>query len=167
MKYKTSQWSVVLDHGRYIWRSSEFILTTGLHTCHKCASQSQSLFSLKSLDCDGTLLGSLLEYAAKHDIDLNLAMIITDLHCNLKMISTPKYFLDVTNVTCLSHLLIKNEIFQKREFQYHCSKNALKAPEIPPAWGEFKESLPNNALELKRWFEENYVNGKLVRVLRG
>ncbi|XP_015120521.1 uncharacterized protein LOC107043501 [Diachasma alloeum] len=140
-----------------------------------------TLMSSKSKECYDAFFGGLIEYAEANDIDLSQNHIITVLEL-APIIVPDSHFPEARNGACLFHLrqcvyrklqsnkLVKdygtNENFSIAIRQI-TSLAFLTATEIPPAWDELKEEIPEKAKPIVDWFDDNYVHGKVIRLLRG
>jgi len=139
-----------------------------------------ALMSRKSEGCYRRLFQDLTDFGVEYDIHLQPQFILTDFE-QAAINATSREFQRVQNKGCFFHL--SQSIYRKIQssglsVQYGTDENFsllirhipalafLPPNDIPAAFDELKGHLPSEANVIVQWFEDNYVHGRVRRILR-
>ena len=139
-----------------------------------------ALMSRKSEECYRGLFQGLVDFGDENGVLLRPQFILTDFE-RAAINATRREFEGVQNKGCLFHLA--QSIYRKVQssglsVQYGTDENFslkirhipalafLPPDDIPAAFDELKDHIPQEANEIVRWFEEYYVHGRARRTLR-
>lgn len=139
-----------------------------------------ALMTRKSEACYRRLFQDLSDFGVEHDIHLQPQFILTDFE-QAAINATSREFQGVQNKGCFFHL--SQSIYRKVQtsglsVQYGTDENFsliirhipalafLPPDDIPAAFDELKNHIPPEANAVVQWFEENYVHGRIRRILR-
>ena len=139
-----------------------------------------ALTSRKSERCYRRLFQDLVDFGDEHDIHLRPQFILTDFE-QAAINAAHAEFQGVQNKGCFFHL--SQSVYRKVQasglsIRYGTDENFsllirqipalafLSPDDIPAAFDELKSHMPVEANEIVRWFEDNYVHGRIRRLLR-
>lgn len=140
-----------------------------------------ALMTSKTEECYTRLFENLNDFAAENELDLNPQFILTDFE-QAAINASKREYPDSNCIGCLFHLgqsvwrQIQANSLSKRygedeEFSLKLRQIIalafLPPTEIPSAFNELKSTIPEEASEIVQWFENNYVHGRIRRVMRG
>src|SRR5438132_4762905 len=139
-----------------------------------------ALMSSKSRGCYERLFQDLIDFSDEQDIHLQPQFIMTDFEQAAINAANTK-FQGAQNKGCLFHLA--QSVYRKIQSfglatQYGTDENFslsirqipalafLNPSEIPEAFDQLKNDIPEEANRVVQWFEDNYVHGRVRRTLR-
>jgi hypothetical protein len=140
-----------------------------------------ALMASKTEECYTRLFENLNDFATENELNLNPQLILTDSEQTAINASIREYP-DTNFIGCLFHLgqsvwrQIQANSLSKRygkdkEFSLKLRQIIalafLPPSEIPGAFDELKSTIPEEASEIMQWFENNYVHGRIQRIMRG
>jgi hypothetical protein len=140
-----------------------------------------ALMTSKTEECYTRFFENLNDFIAENEFNLNPQFILTDFE--QAAINTIKCEYPDTNcIGCLFHLgqsvwcQIQANYISKRYGEDEKFSLKLRqiialaffpSTEIPGAFDELKSTIPKEAFEIMQWFENNYVHGRIRRIMRG
>jgi hypothetical protein len=139
-----------------------------------------ALMSRKSERCYRRLFQDLIDFSGEHNIHLQPQFILTDFE-QAAINAACAEFQGVQNKGCLFHL--SQSVYRKVQasglsVRYGTDENFsllirhipalafLPSDDIPAAFDQLKDYIPEEANEVVQWFEDNYVHGRIRRSLR-
>ena len=139
------------------------------------------LMTRKNTECYVQVFRDLLDYAAESDINLSPEIIITDFEIGV-ISAIGSEIPGTQHKGCFFHLgqsIYRKVISSGLRTEYGTNENLslkirqmaalafLPPNEIKDAWLQLKQTIPDEATHVVNYFDENYVRGKVRRMLRG
>lgn len=139
------------------------------------------LMSSKSLECYRILFQNLNDFADASNIVLKPSFVISDYEL-AAINAVAEEFPETTNSGCLFHLGqsiyrkvqgcgLSNKYATEEGFSIKIRQIAalafLPPTEITSAWIDLMSDIPSEAKDIVQWFDDNYVRGRVRRILRG